>query len=53
MAIFDPTKTVPEDVERLLNAQQISSKIKVSRYEYDVTTGLARTLVEPRNRASS
>ncbi|GIF65320.1 hypothetical protein Ais01nite_33550 [Asanoa ishikariensis] len=50
LAVFDPTKTVPQDVETLLDTQQISSKIKVSGYEYDVTTGLLRTLVPPRSR---
>ncbi|SNT66221.1 carbonic anhydrase [Asanoa hainanensis] len=50
LAVFDPTKTVPQDVETLVNSSQISGKINVSGYEYDVTTGLLRTLVPPRSR---
>jgi len=48
-AVFDPTKTVPVDVDTLLNTPQISPKIKISGYGFDVATGLLRTLVPPRS----
>ena len=50
LAVFDPTQTVPEDVDKLVNAPQVSSKIRVSGYAYDVNTGLLKTVVPPRSR---
>ncbi|MGW5560109.1 hypothetical protein ACWER9_23150 [Micromonospora sp. NPDC003944] len=35
----------------LLDAPLLSDQIKISGYEYDVETGLLRTLVPPRSRA--
>ncbi|WP_433319554.1 carbonic anhydrase [Micromonospora sp. CA-269861] len=50
-AVFDPAQTVPVDVQKLLDAPLVSPQIKISGYEYDVETGLLRTLVPPRSRA--
>ena len=50
LAVFDPTQTVPGDVETLLNTPQVSSKIKISGHAYDVETGLLTTVVPPRSR---
>jgi carbonic anhydrase len=49
-AVFDPTQTVPVDVEKLINTPQLSPKIKVSGYAYDVQTGNLATVVPPRTR---
>src|SRR3954466_16043361 len=50
LAVLDPTATVPVDVEDIVNAPQVSPKIKVSGYSYDVKTGLVTTVVPPRSR---
>ena len=50
LAVLDPAATVPGDVEKIINAPQISSKIKVSGYSYDVKTGLVTTVVPPQSR---
>jgi carbonic anhydrase len=52
LAVLDPSATVPGDVEKIVNAPQISSEIKVSGYSYDVKTGLLTTVVPARRRAS-
>ena len=50
-----PAETVRVDVQTLLSAPQISSRITVSGHVYDLDTGLVTTIVEPRhpNRSSS
>lgn len=45
LAVLDPAATVPVDVERIINAPQISPKIKVSGFSYDVKTSLVTTVV--------
>jgi carbonic anhydrase len=50
LAVLDPTVTVPVDVEKIIEAPQVSAKIKVSGYSYDVKTGLVTTIVPPRSR---
>jgi carbonic anhydrase len=47
MAVTDPAVTVREDVQRLISAPQLSARVKVSGYAYDVSTGLVETVVEP------
>jgi carbonic anhydrase len=47
LAVLDPEQTVREDVERLLHAHEVSSRITVSGHVYDVATGRVRTVVEP------
>jgi carbonic anhydrase len=44
-AILDPAATVANDVERLLTAPAISSRVGVSGYVYDVATGLVQTVI--------
>jgi len=44
LAVLDPAATVPVDVEKIINAPQVSSKIRVSGYSYDVKTGLVTTV---------
>ncbi|GAB3953872.1 carbonic anhydrase [Micromonospora vulcania] len=51
LAVFDPTETVPGDVDMLLNSPLVSPTIKISGYAYDVETGLLTTVVPPRSRA--
>ena len=50
LAVLDPAATVPGDVERIINAPQVSPRIKVSGLAYDVKTGLVTTIVPPRSR---
>jgi carbonic anhydrase len=50
LAVLDPAATVPGDVEKIVNAPQVSPAIKVSGYSYDLKTGLASTIVPPRSR---
>jgi carbonic anhydrase len=50
LAVLDPAATVPGDVEKIVNAPQVSPKIKVSGYSYDVKTGVVTTIVPPRSR---
>ncbi len=42
-AVIDPTETVIRDVERLRSAPEISPRVDVSGYVYDVVTGLVET----------
>src|ERR1700722_17527905 len=53
LAVLDPAATVPVDVEKIINAPQVSSAIKVSGYSYDIKTGLATIIVPPRSRKDS
>ena len=50
LAVLDPAVTVPVDVEKVTNAPQVSSKVTVSGFSYDVKTGLVTTVVPPRSR---
>jgi carbonic anhydrase len=50
LAVLDPAATVPVDVEKIVSAPQVSSRIKVSGYSYDVKTGLVTPLVPARSR---
>jgi carbonic anhydrase len=50
LAVLNPADTVPGDVEKVLNAPQVSSRIRVSGLSYDVKTGLVTTIVPPRTR---
>jgi carbonic anhydrase len=47
LPVIDPAATVRADVSTLVSAPQVSSKIKVSGYVYDVKTGLVDTIVAP------
>jgi carbonic anhydrase len=53
LAVLDPAATVPGDVEKILNAPQVSPAIKVSGFSYDIKTGLVTTIVPPRSRQGS
>jgi carbonic anhydrase len=53
LAVLDPVTTVPPDVEKIMNAPQVSPKIKVSGYSYDVKTGLVTTVVPARARKAT
>jgi len=48
LAVLDPSVTVPADVATVLQAPQVSSRIKVTGLAYDVKTGLVKTVVPPR-----
>jgi carbonic anhydrase len=50
LAVLDPAATLPGDVEKIINAPQVSAEIKVSGYSYDVKTGLVSVIVPPRSR---
>ena len=50
LAVLDPAVTVPADVEKIINAPQVSSKIKVSGYAYDVKTGVVAAIGPARSR---
>jgi carbonic anhydrase len=50
LAVLDPAVTVPVDVARVLDAPQVSSRIKVTGLAYDVKTGLVTTVVPPQSR---
>lgn len=50
LAVLDPAVTVPADVQKIISAPQISSRIKVSGYSYDVKTGVVTAIVPPRSR---
>ena len=49
LAVLDPSRTVPVDVEKILDTPQVSPRIKVSGFSYDVKTGLVTTIVPPRS----
>ena len=48
LAVLDPSVTVPGDVATVLQAPQVSSRIKVTGLAYDVKTGLVTMVVPPR-----
>src|SRR3984957_16196965 len=50
LAVLDPAATVPVDVEKVVGSPQVSAKIKVSGFSYDVKTGLVTTVVPPQPR---
>ena len=50
LAVLDPAVTVPADVDKIIGTPQVSPKIKVSGFAYDVKTGLVSTVVPPRSR---
>jgi carbonic anhydrase len=50
LAVLDPTRTVPADVEAVLAARQVSGRIAVSGYAYDVKTGHVTLVTPPRRR---
>jgi carbonic anhydrase len=50
LAVLDPATTVPVDVQKIIEAPQVSARIKVSGFSYDVKTGLVSTVVPPRSR---
>ncbi|MFD1532101.1 carbonic anhydrase [Pseudonocardia aurantiaca] len=49
-AVLDPARTVPGDVEAIVSAPQVSGKIRVSGYAYDVKTGQITRITPPRSR---
>jgi carbonic anhydrase len=49
LAVVDPAATVAADVERLRSEPAISSRVAVSGYVYDVTTGLVEIAVPGRS----
>ena len=53
LAVLDPAATVPGDVEKIIDAPQVSPAVKVSGYSYDVKTGLVTIVVPPRSRQAS
>ena len=52
-AVTDPAKTVPIDVERILDSKTASGDIVVSGYVYDIHTGLVTPVAKPRSRNST
>ncbi len=48
LAVLDPARTVAADVATLAGTPQISPRIKLSGYAYDVKTGLATKIVPAR-----
>jgi carbonic anhydrase len=50
LAVLDTAATVPGDVDKIVNAPQVSPSTKVSGYSYDIKTGLVTTIVPPRSR---
>ncbi|MBO0730884.1 MAG: hypothetical protein J2P57_16635 [Acidimicrobiaceae bacterium] len=47
-AVVDPHATIGADVERLLNATALSTKVSVSGHVYDIATGIVTTTHEAR-----
>jgi carbonic anhydrase len=47
LPVLKPAETVILDVQRLAAAPQVSSKIRISGYAYDLHTGLLTTVVPP------
>ena len=45
LAVVDPAATVPVDVAKVIATPQVSPRVKVSGYSYDVKTGLVTTVV--------
>jgi carbonic anhydrase len=53
LAVLDPATTVAADVDAVITAPQVSGKIEVSGYSYDVKTGRATRITTPRSRDAS
>lgn len=51
LAVLDPAVTVALDVRKIRGASQISSRIKVTGFAYDVKTGIVSTVVPPTEEA--
>lgn len=49
-AVTDPARTVPADVERILDSKTANGDIVVSGYVYDIRTGLVTQVSTPRSR---
>jgi carbonic anhydrase len=47
LPVLDPTQTVRSDVTTLLHYPNLSTRVRVSGYAYDLATGLLSTVVEP------
>jgi carbonic anhydrase len=48
--VLDPARTVKTDVKRVLWAEGIPQKVRVSGHVYDVSTGLVTTIVDAQGR---
>jgi carbonic anhydrase len=48
--VLDPARTVQTDVSRVLWAQEIPDRVRVSGHVYDVDTGLVTTVVDAKGR---
>jgi carbonic anhydrase len=53
LAVLDPAVTVPVDVAKVLDAHQVSGRIKVTGLCYDVKTGLVTTIVPAQSAPAS
>jgi carbonic anhydrase len=53
LAVLDPAVTVPVDVAKVLEAHQVSGRIKVTGLSYDVKTGLVTTIVPAQSAPAS
>ncbi|WP_375481900.1 carbonic anhydrase [uncultured Jatrophihabitans sp.] len=51
-AVLDPAATVPGDVRRIIEDTNLSDRIRVGGYAYDVHTGLVTEVVAPTSRAA-
>lgn len=52
MVVTDPAESVREDVARILEAPEISSKVAVSGHVYDVNTGRITTVLDAATRGT-
>jgi carbonic anhydrase len=52
LPVLDPTTTVRTDVATLLDFPNLSARVRVSGYSYDVKAGLLTTTVAPRQRGN-
>lgn len=53
LPVLDPAETVRADVATLLEYPNLSARVPVSGYAYDVVTGLLTTVVEPNTRTGA
>jgi carbonic anhydrase len=53
LAVLDPARTVRADVATLLAYPNLSPRVAVSGYAYDITTGLLTEVVPTRSRADA
>jgi carbonic anhydrase len=51
LPVLDPTETVRRDVATLLEFPNLSPRVRVSGYSYDLATGLLTAAAEPARRA--